>query len=249
MRHTFFKSGSIDAIKLPQYRPGQYGPWSLRKVSGKPYDIGYWTDYGPEPDDLYALGRDSTAWMSTSRMERESHLPHVRDAHGVVVVCGIGMGMYLNSVALRDEVTEVHAYDVSKDVIHMLTEATNFNQWPYRHKVHLHCLDVLRAQPTDFPAHIDHMYIDIWPDLGATDAIWNTRDIQRSACANTVGWWGMELDFFERCCAYPNTDQRLVASTYRRWAKELCLPLPSRDSEWCMLTKQVARLIFKKHYR
>jgi hypothetical protein len=60
----------------------------------------------------YFLERDGDMWMSTSRLERESHAIHVKHATGNVVVCGVGMGMYLFNIAGLDRVERIVAVEL-----------------------------------------------------------------------------------------------------------------------------------------
>jgi hypothetical protein len=181
----------------PPYSTGQYGEWTLWEKPEETYELGYFTGFGAEPPGHY-LVRDGHIWMSDSRLERESHAVHLKHARGTVVVCGVGMGMYLYNIAGMPEVERIIAVDLERPVMDLVQHATGFDDWPGRRKIRFVQKNALHLTPDDVGPHaIDYLYVDIWPELGDPGTISQTRAIQAVVRARKIGWWGQELDFVQ----------------------------------------------------
>lgn len=179
---------------VPTYVPGSYGAWKLVEMPAF-RQYGYFTPPRQE-EAYYGLVRDGCVWMTSSRMERESHAFHLGVARGWAVVCGVGMGMYLYNLCRLDRVRQIIAIDIDADVIELLQRATDFARWPGREKIRFVHADAREVPAEQIgPEPVDHLYVDIWPDLGTAEAVIETRQIQSIVHARQVGYWGQEIDF------------------------------------------------------
>ena len=190
-------SSPFPFVAAPDYQCGDYGRWTLKVKPDESRERGYFTRFDVEPPGYY-LVRDGNIWMSTSRLERESHGLHLKHASGNVVVCGVGMGMYLFNIAALERVQQIVAVELDAAVIDLVKNATGFESWPGREKIRFVNKDALDLTPADIGLDsVDYLYVDIWPELGNPQAIAQTQAIQAVVKAKTVGWWGQELDFME----------------------------------------------------
>lgn len=190
-------SPHLPSVAAPEYECGDYGRWTLKLKAGESRERGYFTGFDVEPPGYY-LVRDGDIWMSTSRLERESHALHVKHARGKVVVCGVGMGMYLFNIAAMEAVEQIVAVEVDPAIIDLVRNAANFESWIGQEKIRFVNKNALQLTPADLgPEPVDFLYVDIWPELGNPQAIAQTQAIQAIVNANMVGWWGQELDFLE----------------------------------------------------
>lgn len=181
----------------PPYSTGRYGEWTIWDKPEETRELGYFTGFGAEPPGHY-LVRDGHIWMSDSRLERESHAVHLKHARGNVVVCGVGMGMYLFNIAALPRVERIIAVDMERSVMDLVQHATGFDDWPGRRKITFVLKNALELTPEDIGPHpIDFLYVDIWPELGDPGTVSQTRAIQAVVKADKVGWWGQELDFVQ----------------------------------------------------
>ena len=187
----------------PPYRCGAFGGgWTMKHKAEETVERGYFTGLGAEPPGHY-LEHDGYCWMSTSRLERESHAVHVARARGTVVVCGVGMGMYLHNIVARPKVDRVVAVDRDPAVIAMIRgDGAGIETWTGREKLRFVQADALRLTPDDLRAAtggatVDYLYVDIWPELCDSSAVSHVQAIQRVVGAAEVGWWGQEVDFVE----------------------------------------------------
>jgi hypothetical protein len=183
--------------QIPEYECGEYGKWSLELKADETFERGYFSGWNAEPPGHYIV-KEGHVWMSTSRLERESHAVHLHDAEGTVVMCGIGMGMYLFNIAAKPAVKKIIAVDLDTSVMDLVRNATGFDSWAGRDKlvfVHKNAMELTPADLGNVP--IDYLYVDIWPELGNPEALPQTRAIQAGVKARKVGWWGQELDFIQ----------------------------------------------------
>jgi hypothetical protein len=183
--------------RSPRYQCGDFRGWTLKHKPIETMELGYFTGYAAEPPGYY-LENQGEVWMSTSRLERESHAVHLRHAHGTIVVCGVGMGMYLFNIAARTSVDRIIAVDRDGAIIDLVERGTGFDTWDGRDKIRFVHKDALLLTPDDIGSvQPDYLYVDIWPELGDPAAVAQTRAIQGNVRARAVGWWGQELDFIE----------------------------------------------------
>jgi hypothetical protein len=104
--------------------------------------------------------------------------------------------MYLYNLCRLDRVRQIIAIDIDADVIELLRRATDFASWPGREKIRFVHADARKAPAEQIgPEPVDHLYVDIWPDLGTAEAVVATRQIQSNVHATQVGYWGQEIDF------------------------------------------------------
>lgn len=212
---------------LPAYRDAVVGAW--RVVGYGPALVeGYLSGLVMEPR-RHVLHQGRTAWMSTSLMEQESHAFHVDQARGVVVVAGLGMGMYAYAVSLKPEVKRVVVIERAPEVIAVVHEAARSASWPGREKVTILEADALGLE---MPALVEaaiggqrpgYLYADIWPTCGAAEAPAETARMVRALSPEAAGWWGQELSFGLWC---RDQDREPDEASLRAYAGETGVPIP-----------------------
>jgi hypothetical protein len=229
--------------QAPDYSCGKYGKWSLRQKIGNSQARGYFTGFGNEPPGFY-LVRDGDIWMSTSRLERESHAVHMKYARGNVVMCGVGMGMFLYNIANLDQVDRIVAVDLDPCVIDLVRNATHFESWPGRDKIRFVNRNAMELTPADIGLEpVDYLYVDIWPELGNPDAITQTQAIQSVVKAATVGWWGQEIDFIDWLFDHRPGQDLPTAQNFLDFMKRTGLPI-QEHSDAFMTGCQQAGIVF-----
>jgi len=151
--------------------------------------------------DRHVLYVDGKAWMSTGLMEQESHAFHVHEAHGSVIVAGLGMGLYAYAASLKPEVDHVMVVERRADVIAVMKMAADFGHWPGGNKITVIEADALGS---DLAARVnavtdgrppDYLFADIWPTCCAPNASRETAAMVRALRPSAAGWWGQELSF------------------------------------------------------
>jgi hypothetical protein len=226
----------------PNYSCGRYGDWTLEAKIGNSFERGYFTGFDVEPPGHY-LVNDGAIWMSTSRLERESHAVHLKHAVGNVVVCGVGMGMFLFNIASRATVNRIVAVDVDANVIDLVQQATDFGSWAGGGKISFVNKDALRLRPADIGAGaVDYLYVDIWPELGMAEAILQTQMIQSVVKARKVGWWGQEIDFIDWLCPRRSAGHVPEVADLDEFMGAIRLPIEERSAEYVLGCRQAAQL-------
>ena len=83
----------------------EFQPWGVRHV----------------PRGTYTrLTRNGTLVMSDTPNELTDHIPIVNHAIGSVLINGLGLGMVLKNILLKDIVTDVTVIEIDRDLIGMV---------------------------------------------------------------------------------------------------------------------------------
>jgi hypothetical protein len=223
-------------LEIPAYRLAQSGLWSLKKFENIS-QLGYFQDWqGRGP--IYALMQNNQSWMSTAWDELDSQAPHAAAAQGNVVVIGAGMGVVLYNILIKPEVTHVTLVERDAQVIEVLKQMTNFNEWTGIDKLTITIVDAFDFQPA---ASVDFLYVDIWADPGERRALSDMQKIQQKIQAKTVGWWTQEA-FFLAWLEQKGYGESPTLEQYQEWAGEIKLPIIEQESpEYIACLPQVAR--------
>jgi hypothetical protein len=227
-RHrAMLASYGFGLFPVPTYRDAAVGEWRVVYHGPGPVE-GYVSGLVMEPC-RHVLHQGRTAWMSTSLMEQESHAFHVHQARGVVIVAGLGMGMYVYAVSLKPEVERVVVVERAPEVIAVVREAAGLALWPGWKKVTILQTDALGPE---LPAHVDaatggrrpsYFYADIWPTCGAREAPAETASMVRALYPEAAGWWGQELSFGLWC---QDREREPDEASLREYAGRTGVPIP-----------------------
>lgn len=213
--------------EVPSYREGRVGEWELARTPAKKrWYAGYFLPHYTHPDGWVIKHGGKNVWMSVTRMEIESHMPHLAAARGDVVVMGLGMGFALYNIARKPEVTSVVLVERDPEILRLFDQITDWRGWPGIEKVTIIEGDALTYQPD---REVDFLYADIWPLLGDSRALADTQAIQQNVRARQVGFWGQEIDFVGWIAPQSGGSQRLLAN-YRRFADKCGLPLIEQNN-------------------
>jgi len=228
----------LPGLQAPKYRCGGYGGWNIRAKADETYERGYFTGFAAEPPGHYLI-RDGRIWMSTSRLERESHGIHLKQAQGKVVVCGVGMGMYLFNIAAKPMVQQVVAVDLDSATVDLVHNATGFGSWAGRDKIRFVHRNALDLTPNDIGlGEVDYLYVDIWPELGDPLALSQTQAIQSVVNARSVGWWGQEIDFIQWLFDHRPEDHLPTVTDLIDFNRTTGLPLPEESLGYLLRCRQ-----------
>jgi hypothetical protein len=176
--------------------------------------------------------------MSTAWDELDSQAPHVAAAHGHVVVMGAGMGVVLYNILANPGVSRVTLVERDAQVIEILRQITDFSEWQGIDKLAIEIVDAFDFQPV---TPVDTLYVDIWADPGARQALSDMQRIQHNVQAKTVSWWTQEA-FFLAWLGEEGYRESPTLAQYQKWAIEINLPLIEQDNpKYVACLPQVAR--------
>jgi hypothetical protein len=227
----------------PDYHCGKYGSWTLKEKLGDSFECGYFTGFDDEPPGHFLVSAQNHVWMSTSRLERESHAIHMKYAKGNVVVCGVGMGMYLFNIASLPRVNQIVAVDLDANVIDLVRHATAFESWQGGEKIRFVNKNALQLTSADIGmGQVDYLYVDIWPELGMAEAVTQTQKIQSIVKARKVGWWGQEIDFIDWLFTRRPKEHLPAVADFIDFARVTGLPIEEHSDEYVFGCRQAAQL-------
>jgi len=115
-----------------------------------------------EEGDYVKLYVNNKLMMSDTRMERITNTEFIRNAHGEVMIAGLGIGLILeNLIPLyeKGEVTKIVVYEKYQDVIDLVA-----HRYTDRLPLEVRCEDIMTYKPSKEEKY-DTLYFDIWPDI------------------------------------------------------------------------------------
>lgn len=121
--------------------------------------------------DYVKLYVDGILMMSDTPMEKNTNYEFVENAHGDVMVAGLGIGLIIENLREKvnsGKVTSITVYEKYQDVIDLVYP--KYKDLPLK----VVCEDILEYKPTKAEKY-DTIYFDIWPDI-CTD---NLEDIAK----------------------------------------------------------------------
>lgn len=122
----------------------------------------------PLSSDTYTrLFVDDVLWMTDAEFECRTNAEVVREAHGDVLIAGLGLGLIVGPLLKNHRVESVTVLERSADVIALIAPLYN------------HCkFHVINADAKTWAAPkrgFDYVYLDIWADVPNSD---NRSEIQ-----------------------------------------------------------------------
>lgn len=100
--------------------------------------------------------------MSDTTMERISNLDFINNAKGRVMIAGLGIGLILEAILNKEEVSEVVVIEKYQDVIDLVEPI-------YQHrKLKIICADIFEYEMPS-SEKFDVIYFDIWADISTSN--------------------------------------------------------------------------------
>ena len=108
------------------------------------------------PGKYIRLIHNGQCVMSDTDMEKESNLEFCINAHGDIIIGGLGIGMIVMAIQDEPEVNSITVIEKNQEVIDIVASQLNFNN-----KVKIICADVFEWKP-EHGVKYDMAYMDIW---------------------------------------------------------------------------------------
>ncbi|MBR2615339.1 MAG: hypothetical protein IKC69_01525 [Clostridia bacterium] len=108
-----------------------------------------------------AVYEGNVPWVSVCPSEVYSMTPDVADAHGRVLVLGLGLGYYPFHVSLIDKVREITVVEKSPEILKIFREEL-LPHFPKKEKIRLVEADAFRFMEEVENGRYDFCYADIW---------------------------------------------------------------------------------------
>ena len=207
-------------MPAPRYRVVEAGRWTLKQ----PFLIacpGYFLPSRPLTWLNTVLMRDGISWMSLTPVEIESQMPHLAAAKGVVVVCGLGLGVMAYAVSALKAVTRLIVVERDPEIIAAFRQFADFENWPQRGKIELVQRDAREFRQDG----VDFLYADIWPYYRMDAMIEDMKAMHRNIPAPACGYWGQELDMVDAALAQGVALADFAAEHVQAFARAHGLPL------------------------
>ena len=131
----------------------------LSTMNGEPYFMRI------DDGNYVRLWVDGVLMMSDTHMERYTNQFFIDNAHGDVMIAGLGVGLILNALESKvqsGEVNSITVYEKYQDVIDLVLPK-------YKHlPIKVICQDILEYRPPKEETY-DTIYFDIWPRISKSN--------------------------------------------------------------------------------
>lgn len=131
----------------------------LSTMNGEPYFMRI------EDGNYVRLWVDGVLMMSDTHMERYTNQFFIDNAHGDVMIAGLGVGLILNALENKvqsGEINSITVYEKYQDVIDLVLPK-------YKHlPIKVICQDILEYRPPKEETY-DTIYFDIWPRINKSN--------------------------------------------------------------------------------
>lgn len=129
--------------------------WKLEKFEIKQDNIRARFD-GITPGKYIELLHNGECVMSDTNMEKRTNSDFCINAHGDIIIDGLGIGMIIMAIQDKPEVNTITVIEKNQEVIDIVASQLNLND-----KVNIICADVFEWKP-ERGVKYDMAYMDIW---------------------------------------------------------------------------------------
>lgn len=141
--------------------------FSISEDEARDYNMRTVMSYGSglqfvQAGDYVKLYVNGELMMSDTPMEKKTNMEFIRNAHGEVMIAGLGIGLILeNLIPLYEDgkVTKVVVYEKYQDVIDLVA-----HRYTGRLPLEVRCEDIMTYKPSREEKY-DTLYFDIWPEV------------------------------------------------------------------------------------
>lgn len=135
--------------------PVSIGDFKLEKFTIEKNNLAA-TIYGIIPGEYVRLTYKGEVVMSDTMMEKRTNSDFCCNAHGDILIGGLGIGMIIMAIQDNDKVQSITVLEKNQEVIDMVA-----SQLPFNNKVQIICADVFSWKP-EKRQRFDCVYMDIW---------------------------------------------------------------------------------------
>ena len=150
--------------------------------------------------------------MSDTPDEMGDHYFAVQEAVGKCFIVGLGIGMVLNAMALKEAVKKVIVIEKSPEIIELVSD---FYQEKFGEKIEIICADIFEWKPPK-EEYYDVVWFDIWDEL-CSDNLDEMSTLHRrfGKKAKWKGSWGKGLSQSMRRSEKRDEEQQRAFRMYR----------------------------------
>jgi len=170
----------LEKVDLPEISKGD---WTISKFTVDRIDFRslFYGRAVPLEETFTKLSRGGTLIMSDTPAEMRDHYDAVINAKGNCLINGLGLGMVLKNILLRQKITKVTVVEISQDLIDLVAPYYNDNRVTF---VHANALEYTPPKGERY----NMVWHDIW-DYICTDNLPEMEKLHRKYGKRT-DWQG-----------------------------------------------------------
>lgn len=180
-------------------KPKKFGDWKITEFTVSDADAKRFNlrqAFQGKPQEMIAAGtfvrleQLSTGFvvMSNTPMEMNSNRVAFKNANGKVLVAGLGMGMILDAMLTKPEVTHIRVLEIDKDIIDYVGSFYSNDD-----RVEIIHQDIRTYIPAS-DEYYDYIWLDIWDDIDQRniDEFIELNELFSKHCKK-MNLWSMDL--------------------------------------------------------
>lgn len=149
------------SLENDKYIPNQPFSYDVIKSSE---DDGYREEtrfgYFTRKFKFLSIKENGTTWMSITPHEINTMKQSIQEAHGKVLVLGLGLGYYPYMISLKEDVEEIDVVEIAKEPLEMF-KANILPFFENRSKINLFLIDAFSYLKNN-TKHYDYVFVDLW---------------------------------------------------------------------------------------
>lgn len=146
--------------------------------------IGYFEKEFP----YLAVVKNDTVWMSVIPHEIETMREPIKNAHGNVLVLGLGLGYYLFHILSKKEVISVDVVEFDKEIIDLFNNNI-IDKFPHKEKINIIYDDAFKYL-NKIDKHYDYVFADIWHNVGDGEKLYlKLKPFENKFKTTTFDYW------------------------------------------------------------
>ena len=167
LENPYYKNIKIKNVDYNGYslREDHYEPLELFSLYDMSRDENYYEinslSFFKERFPFISLDYKGVTWMSITPNEIETMDKAVKEAKGIVIVYGLGLGYYPYMISLKEEVNEIVVIEKDKNIIDI------FNKYLLPQFEHKEKIKVINDDAFNYMKQVsefDYAFIDLWHD-------------------------------------------------------------------------------------
>lgn len=140
--------------------------------------------------DFIALNENRTTWMSITPNEIETMEKSIDNAHGNVVIYGLGLGYFPYMISNKANVSNITIVENNKNIIDLFNKFL-LPQFPNKNKIEIVFSDAFQYKIED---NTDYVFVDLWHN--AEDGISTFLKFKKNETKNIVYSYWLEDSFY-----------------------------------------------------
>lgn len=198
MRRRPVPTSALELLQASTVPPARSGNVTVERFKLTEQDVWLENLRHPErfcpPGRYTKLTRNGKLWMSDTPAERRDHAQAVTHATGRVLVFGLGLGLVIEAMLRKPDVTSIRVIEIDPDVIRCVRPHL---EWLGHYARDYQRVEIIEADAMTYTPKRFEKYDAVWADIWADICGDNLPEIKklRRRWRDRAGWFGAWAEY------------------------------------------------------